>query len=155
MLYLLHVYNVPSDIFWLLEWWRTGGRLVIKRPFCAAIIFLKRIIKKKNTKKHKKKCYPNEYRIWLFIRDGRKRCRWDHSSRLYIYYNTPKQKKKSKNQNKKKTPTYLLRLETVSSIFPRYATWFRGGGAYYSNEMARELHITIIQMYTTKLYIYI
>ena len=76
-------------------------------------------------------------RIWPFISDGRKRCRWDHSSR--IYYNTQKKEKKNstKNQmffseykktkkNKKKTRTYL-RLEIVSSIFTRYATLYRGG----------------------------
>ena len=42
--------------------------------------------------------------------------------RVYIYIIIRKNKTKNqKIKTKKKTPTYL-RLETVSSIFPRYAT---------------------------------
>lgn len=119
-----------------------GGRLVIKRPFCAAII----IFLKKNKKKQNKICPMNrEYGCLLaMVEKGAD----EIIHRVYIIT------RKTKNQmfsriNTKNPPTYL-RLETaVSSIFSRALRhMISSGGAYYSKRNgARELHQTIIQMY--------
>jgi hypothetical protein len=75
--------------------------------------------------------------------------------RVYIYIIIRQNKTKNQKIKTKKKLLHISFVSKLSVLFSRVTPHDFVVAPIILNEMARELHITIIQMYTTKLYIYI
>jgi hypothetical protein len=76
--------------------------------------------------------------------------------RVYIYIIIRQNKTKNQKIKTKKKLLHISFVSKLSVLFSRVTPHdFVVVAPIILNETARELHITIIQMYTTKLYIYI